>query len=117
MSPTVVNLIKSLPAAARPESDAYMTALAIVVLRQSRVPVADVRIQRGLAWLKREQRASGRWWMNSRYRGNDHYITYIAGDEKVKMRDLVEPDRAESGDLRKPEVVPEGRIELPTKGL
>lgn len=88
MSPTVLNLIKNLPDAVRPESDAYMTALAIVLFRQSDVPVADGRIQRGLAWLRREQRESGRWWMHSLYRGNYHYITYIATAQALKAFDL-----------------------------
>lgn len=84
MSTTVVNLIKNLPDAAKPESDVYMTALAVVLLRQSNVPTADPRIQRGLAWLRREQRETGRWWMHSLYRGNYHYITYIATAQAVK---------------------------------
>jgi squalene-hopene/tetraprenyl-beta-curcumene cyclase len=84
MSTTVVNLIKNLPDAANPESDAYMTALAVVLLRQSNIPTSDPRVQRGLAWLRREQRESGRWWMHSLYRGNYHYITYIATVQAVK---------------------------------
>lgn len=84
MSDTVVKLITSLPDAAHPESDPYMTALAIVLLRQSNVPATDERIQRGLLWLKREQRASGRWWMHSLYRGNYYYITYIATAQAMK---------------------------------
>jgi squalene-hopene/tetraprenyl-beta-curcumene cyclase len=88
MSATVLNLIAKLPDAAKPESDAYMTALAIVLMRQNNVPVADPRIQRGLAWLKREQRESGRWWMHSLYRGNYHYTTYIATVEALKAFDL-----------------------------
>lgn len=84
MSPTVLKLIRGLPDAAKPESDAYMTALAIVLMRQSQVPAGDPRIQRGLAWLKREQRESGRWWMHSLYRGNYHYITYIATVQALK---------------------------------
>ncbi|MGE3310906.1 MAG: hypothetical protein AB7O66_13130 [Limisphaerales bacterium] len=88
MSATVLNLIRNLPDAARPESDAYMTAFAIVLLRQSDVPVSDSRVQRGLAWLRREQRESGRWWMHSLYRGNYHYITYIATAQALKAFDL-----------------------------
>ncbi len=84
MSPFVVNLITNLPDAAKPESDAYMTALAVVLLRQSNVPASDPRIQRALAWLKGEQRVSGRWWMHSLYRGNYHYITYIATVQALK---------------------------------
>ena len=65
-----------------------MTALAIVLMRQNDVPASDPRIQRGLAWLKREQRVSGRWWMHSLYRGNYHYTTYIATVEALKAFDL-----------------------------
>jgi len=88
MSTKVLDLIKSLPDAAKPESDAYMTSLAIVLMRQNNVPVSDPRVQQGLARLKREQRASGRWWMHSLYRGNYHYITYIATVEAMKALDL-----------------------------
>jgi squalene-hopene/tetraprenyl-beta-curcumene cyclase len=84
MSDTVVKLITGLPDAEKPESDAYMTAFAIVLMRQSGVPATDDRIQRGLCWLKREQRVSGRWWMHSLYRGNYHYITYIATAQAMK---------------------------------
>lgn len=84
MSDTVVNLITNLPDAAKPESDAYMTAFAIVLMRQNNVPASDERIQRGLVWLKREQRVSGRWWMQSLYRGNYSYITYIATTQALK---------------------------------
>jgi squalene-hopene/tetraprenyl-beta-curcumene cyclase len=65
-----------------------MTALAIVLMRQNNVPTSDPRIQQGLAWLKRQQRASGRWWMHSLYRGNYHYITYIASTEAMKALHL-----------------------------
>lgn len=84
MSDTVLKLIASLPDAANPESDPYMTALAIVLMRQNDVPATDERIQRGIGWLKREQRISGRWWMHSLYRGNYHYITYIATAQAMK---------------------------------
>ncbi|MFN0075569.1 MAG: hypothetical protein ACKVY0_03745 [Prosthecobacter sp.] len=84
ISDYVRDLITNLPDAAKPESDAYMTALAIVLMRQSDIPATDKRIQRGIAWLKQEQRVSGRWWMQSLYRGNYHYITYIATCEALK---------------------------------
>ena len=80
----VATLVNDLPDAAKPESDAYMTAFAIVLMRQNNVPVSDEHIQRGLAWLKQEQRVSGRWWMQSLYRGNYSYITYIATAQALK---------------------------------
>lgn len=88
MSQTVLNIFKKLPDAEKPESDPYMTALAIVLMRQNDVPASDPRIQKGVAWLKREQRESGRWWMHSLYRGNYNYITYIATIEALKALEL-----------------------------
>jgi squalene-hopene/tetraprenyl-beta-curcumene cyclase len=84
ISETVARLITSLSDSTKPESDAYMTALAIVLMRQSGVPSKDERIQKAVAWLKKEQRVSGRWWMHSLYRGNYHYITYIATCQALK---------------------------------
>lgn len=84
MSDTVVKLVSNLPDAAKPESDAYMTAFAVVLMRQNNIPASDERIQRAVSWLKREQRVSGRWWMHSLYRGNYHYITYIATAQALK---------------------------------
>lgn len=49
--------------------------------RMDMIPAAqgsDARIQKGAAWLKESQRETGRWWMDSLYRGNYNYITYIA---------------------------------------
>jgi squalene-hopene/tetraprenyl-beta-curcumene cyclase len=84
MDPTVVALIKNLPDAANPGSDPYMTGFAIVLLRESGVPAGDKRIRRGIAWLKENQRVSGRWWMHSLYRGNYNYITYIGTAQALR---------------------------------
>jgi len=84
MDPTVLSLIRNLPDAADPGSDPYMTAFAIVLLRESGVPASDPRIRRGVAWLKENQRASGRWWMHSLYRGNYNYITYISTAQALR---------------------------------
>jgi squalene-hopene/tetraprenyl-beta-curcumene cyclase len=84
MDPTVVKLIQNLPDAANPGSDPYMTAFAIVLLRESGVPAIDKRIQSGIAWLKESQRVSGRWWMYSLYRGNYNYITYISTAQALR---------------------------------
>jgi squalene-hopene/tetraprenyl-beta-curcumene cyclase len=84
MDPKVVALIQGLPDAANPGSDPYMTAFAIVLLRESGVPASDPRIQRGITWLKENQRETGRWWMHSLYRGNYNYITYIATAQALR---------------------------------
>ncbi|MBS0211217.1 MAG: terpene cyclase/mutase family protein [Planctomycetes bacterium] len=64
------------PDFANPASDGHMTGLAIVVLREAGVPANDPRIERGIAWLKSQQRASGRWWTRSLNTDKSHYITY-----------------------------------------
>ena len=77
-------MIEGEPDAASPASDAYMTAFAIVLLRESGVPASDERIQKGIAWLKTNQRVSGRWWMKSLYRDTYHYITYISTAQALR---------------------------------
>lgn len=46
-------------------SDGYATGFAVFVLRQAGVPTTDARIRRGVAWLKGNQRESGRWFTPS----------------------------------------------------
>lgn len=78
MDPKVVQMIRSEPDAAEPASDPYMTAFAIVLLREAGIATADQRIQKGVAWLKVNQRISGRWWMKSLFRDTYHFSTYIS---------------------------------------
>lgn len=84
MDPVVLELIRSEPDAANPGSDAYMTAFAIVLLRESGTPANDERIQKGITWLKQNQRVTGRWWMKSLYRGNYNYSTYISTAQALR---------------------------------
>jgi len=57
-------------------SDGYGTGFAIYVLCQAGVPADDPRIQKGIAWLKANQRASGRWFTRSMWKDSRHYITH-----------------------------------------
>lgn len=84
MTPRVLDYLNALPDAANPVSDDYMTAFVNVLLRQSGVPASDERIQKGIAWLKREQRVSGRWWMQSLFKGTHHFTTYLATAQALK---------------------------------
>lgn len=84
MDPKVVEMIQSEPDAANPGSDPYMTAFAIVLLRESGIPASDERIQKGIVWLKQNQRVSGRWWMKSLYRDTYHYSTYISTAQALR---------------------------------
>ncbi len=55
-------------------SDGYATGLVVFVLRQADVPATDPTITRGVAWLKANQRASGRWFTRSLSNDKAHYI-------------------------------------------
>ena len=56
-------------------SDGYATGLVLYVLRQSGVAATEKPIQRGAAWLKANQRESGRWFTRSLNRDGRHYIS------------------------------------------
>lgn len=88
MDPQVVALIQGEPDAANPGSDPYMTAFAIVLLRESGVPASDPRIQHGIEWLKANQRVTGRWWMKSLFRDTYQYITYISTAQALRALQL-----------------------------
>jgi squalene-hopene/tetraprenyl-beta-curcumene cyclase len=51
-------------AASRPR-DGYGTGFAVFALRNAGVPAHDPSLKRGIAWLKTNQRASGRWFQSS----------------------------------------------------
>ena len=78
MDQKVVDMIRGEPDAADPASDPYMTAFAIVLMREAGVPAEDPQIRKGIEWLKANQRVTGRWWMKSLYRDTVHYSTYIS---------------------------------------
>jgi len=46
-------------------SDGYGTGFVIFAARQAGIPAQDPRLQRGITWLKTNQRASGRWFTPS----------------------------------------------------
>jgi squalene-hopene/tetraprenyl-beta-curcumene cyclase len=57
-------------------SDGYATGCAILVLRKSGLSSDDPRIQRGLQWLKANQRESGRWFTRSLNKDNKHFLSH-----------------------------------------
>jgi squalene-hopene/tetraprenyl-beta-curcumene cyclase len=57
-------------------SDGYATGFVIYVLRRAGVPAKDPRIQKGIAWLKANQRESGRWFTRSLNRDGRHFISH-----------------------------------------
>lgn len=56
-------------------SDGYATGLAVYVLRKANVPASDTAVKKGAAWLKANQRESGRWYTRSLNNDKAHYIT------------------------------------------
>jgi squalene-hopene/tetraprenyl-beta-curcumene cyclase len=57
-------------------SDGYATGFAVYVLRQAGRPAKDAAVQRGVAWLKKNQRESGRWFTQSLNTDRTHYISH-----------------------------------------
>jgi len=57
-------------------SDGYGTGFAIYVLRTAGVSADDTHIQKGIAWLKTHQRASGRWFTRSMWKDSKHYLSH-----------------------------------------
>lgn len=56
-------------------SDGYATGLVVYVLRQAGVSHDDPAVRGGVAWLKSNQRESGRWFTRSLNNDRAHYIT------------------------------------------
>tara|TARA_B110000014_G_scaffold228009_1_gene188126 strand:+ start:184 stop:1347 length:1164 start_codon:yes stop_codon:yes gene_type:complete len=59
-----------------PPSDGHQTGLVLLVLREAGMAAKDKRIQRGVNWLLKNQRQSGRWWTRSLNKDTYHYITF-----------------------------------------
>ncbi len=63
--------------------DGYATGLVIFLARRSGVPANDARLQQGVAWLKSNQRASGRWFTRSLHQDSRHFITHAGTNMAV----------------------------------
>ena len=57
-------------------SDGYGTGFVIYVLRRAGLPADDARLERGIDWLKANQRESGRWFTRSLNKDNKHFISH-----------------------------------------
>jgi len=57
-------------------SDGYGTGFVIYTLRAAGIPADDQRIQKGIRWLKTNQRASGRWFTRSMDKDSRQFITH-----------------------------------------
>jgi len=74
--------------------DGYATGLAIYLARRSGIAASDERLARGIAWLKQNQRASGRWFTRSLHKDSKHYLTHAGSN--MAMMALAECDALES---------------------
>lgn len=72
-------------------SDGYGTGFVIYVLRQAGVAAADPAIARGVTWLKKNQRESGRWFTRSLSTDKFHYITNAGSGFAVMALKACEP--------------------------
>lgn len=57
-------------------SDGYATGLVLFILRQAGIPANDEAVQKGVGWLKSNQRESGRWFTRSINTDRYHFITH-----------------------------------------
>jgi squalene-hopene/tetraprenyl-beta-curcumene cyclase len=57
-------------------SDGYATGFVVYVLRRSGISADNEQIRKGIAWLKSNQRASGRWYTRSLNKDSKHFISH-----------------------------------------
>jgi squalene-hopene/tetraprenyl-beta-curcumene cyclase len=57
-------------------SDGYGTGFVMFALRRAGIAADDAALQKGVAWLKANQRESGRWFTRSLRRDNTHYLSH-----------------------------------------
>jgi squalene-hopene/tetraprenyl-beta-curcumene cyclase len=69
--------------------DGYATGLVVYVLRQAGVAASDPAVAGGVAWLKANQRESGRWYTRSLNNDKAHYITHAGTAFAVLALDAV----------------------------
>jgi len=70
--------LRAEPEADRSASDAHMTGLAVLALAANGARPGDPAIRRAIAWLKSNQRESGRWWTRSLNTDKWNFITFSA---------------------------------------
>jgi squalene-hopene/tetraprenyl-beta-curcumene cyclase len=72
-------------------SDGYGTGFTLFVLGRAGVRPDDPDLERGRAWLRSNQRESGRWFTRSLFRDNKHYLTHLGTAFAIMA--LAEPSR------------------------
>jgi squalene-hopene/tetraprenyl-beta-curcumene cyclase len=72
-------------------SDGYGTGFVVYVLRQAGLPADHEQLRKGVAWLKANQRASGRWFTRSLNTNRNHFITHAGTSFAVMALRACEP--------------------------
>ena len=78
-------------------SDGYATGFAIFALRCSGIPADDARLRKGIAWLKANQRASGRWYTRSLNKDGMHFISHAGTSFAVMAIAACQEEAAAAG--------------------
>jgi squalene-hopene/tetraprenyl-beta-curcumene cyclase len=78
-------------------SDGYGTGFVMYALRRSGVPADDPALQQGVAWLKANQRESGRWFTRSLARDDTHYLSHAGSAFAVMALTACEAKHATAG--------------------
>jgi squalene-hopene/tetraprenyl-beta-curcumene cyclase len=73
-------------------SDGYGTGFVVFVLRQAGIAADDVRLQKGVSWLKQHQRESGRWYSRSLNKDSKHFISHAGTAFAVMAIQACEPE-------------------------
>lgn len=68
----------------RESSDGYGTGFTVYTLREAGMPADDPRIQAGIAWLKANQRISGRWFTRSQWEDSRHYLSRLGTSYAIR---------------------------------
>jgi squalene-hopene/tetraprenyl-beta-curcumene cyclase len=78
-------------------SDGYGTGFSIYVLRRAGASTDDPAVIKGIAWLKANQRESGRWFTRSLVDDNNkHYLTHIGSNFAVMAIQACDGDTTRS---------------------
>jgi squalene-hopene/tetraprenyl-beta-curcumene cyclase len=81
-------------------ADGYGTGFTIYVLRRAGVAADDPALQKGITWLKANQRESGRWFTRSLNRDGNHFLTHVGSAFAIMAIRECEPGAAASASLK-----------------
>jgi len=78
-------------------SDGYGTGFTVFILRRAGIAANDAALVKGIAWLKSNQRESGRWYTRSLYRDNKHFLSNAGSAFAVMALRACEPTAVSAG--------------------